>query len=596
MGALLIVAVTFIGYIIAYNTYGRFLARRIFRLNNSAAVPSKTFQDGIDFVPTRKGIIFGHHYTSIAGTGPIVGPAIGIIWGWVPALVWVFVGSIVMGAVHDFGSLVISMRNEGKSINEITGKYISGRARTIFFFIVFLALLIVIAIFGVVIAAIFAMYPGSVFPVWVQIPIAVFLGLAIYRWKGNVLLATAIAVAAMYATVYLGYVLPALKVEALTIGQMTIPSTGIWTLVLLVYVYFASTIPVTVLLQPRDYINAWQLFIAMALLVGGVISATVSTGLEVVAPAYNASPVGAPPMWPFLFITIACGAVSGFHSLVASGTTTKQVRREGDALFVGYGSMLMEGVLAVLVIVAVAAGIGMAYTTSSGEVLTGAAAWTQHYSSWAAAGGLAQKVGAVVAGAANMIATLGIPKEIGVIIMGVFIASFAGTTLDTATRIQRYVISELASDFKIKPLTNRWVATAVAVISAGALAFATGADGKGALKLWPMFGAVNQLLAALALLVITLYLKRRGSWGYLLTLGPCLFMLTMTIWAMLANERNFLAADQKNWVLIAINAVMLLLALGLVLEAIGVFFKPRQAKLAAAKEYVTTTKEKRDDF
>ncbi|HUU93876.1 MAG TPA: carbon starvation CstA family protein, partial [Phycisphaerae bacterium] len=152
MDALILVVVTFVGYLVAYHTYGRFLARRIFRLDDSAEAPSVRLEDGVDYVPTRKGIIFGHHYTSIAGTGPIVGPAIGIIWGWVPAVIWVFVGSIVMGAVHDFGSLVVSLRNDGKSLSEVADRYIGRRARTIFFLVVFLELLIVIAIFGVVIS------------------------------------------------------------------------------------------------------------------------------------------------------------------------------------------------------------------------------------------------------------------------------------------------------------------------------------------------------------------------------------------------------------------------------------------------------------
>ncbi len=576
MSGLWIIVVTFVGYLIAYRTYGRFLARKIFRLDDEAPVPSRLLADGMDYVPTRKGIIFGHHYTSIAGTGPIVGPAIGVIWGWVPALIWVFVGSIVMGAVQDFGVLVISMRNQGKSLSEITARYVNPRARTLFFLIVFLALLIVIAIFGVVIAAVFAMYPASVFPVWCEIPIAVLLGLAVYRWKANLALATVVAVAAMYATVVCGHCLP-LTMPEVALGPVAVPATGAWVFVLLLYAFVASAIPVTALLQPRDYINAWQLFVAMGLLVAGAVGSAITTGLPLVAPAFNASPAGAPPVWPFLFVVVACGAVSGFHSLVASGTTSKQIRREGDALFVGYGSMLMEGALAVLVIVAVAAGIGMAYE-KSGTVFTGAAAWNQHYASWSAAGGLASKIDAVVIGASNMMATLGIPKGIGIVIMGVFIASFAGTTLDTATRIQRYVISELAASFRVRPLGNRWLATAVAVGTAGALAFATGADGKGALKLWPMFGAVNQLLAALALLVVLLYQKRRSAWSYFLTLLPCLFMLLLTTWAMVANEVSFLRAKQPSWPLIVVNALTLLLAIALVVEASVVLFRARRAE------------------
>jgi len=616
--ALLLVVVTFVGYLVAYHTYGRFLARRIFRLDDSVEPPSVRLADGVDYVPTKRGIIFGHHYTSIAGTGPIVGPAIGIIWGWVPAVIWVLVGSIFMGAVHDFGSLVLSMRNEGKSLSEVADRYVGPRARTIFFLVVFLELLIVIAIFGVVIAAIFDRFPGSVVAVWCQIPIAILLGRAVYRWKANVILATAVAVFVMYLTVVAGHWLPVgMPDGALGLG---LSAMAVWIIILLVYAFVASTLPVTTLLQPRDYINAWQLFIAMGLLLVGVIASAFAGGLEIVAPRVNLAPPGAPPIWPFLGVTIACGAISGFHCLVSGGTSSKQVRRETDARFVGYGSMLMESALAVLVIVAVAAGIGMTYEVD-GQVLPmgtlpayqqfvdspaspeGAAApagdapagagdeavspgkafWNRHYASWTAAKGLRKKLAAVVIGSANMLSSIGVPAGIGLIIIGVFIASFAGTTLDTATRIQRYVVAELATDFKVRPLANRYVATAIAVLAAAGLAFGTGASGTGALTLWPMFGAVNQLLAALALLLITIYLRRRGSWGYILTLVPCLFMLVLTVWAMVWKEWEFIEMDvseafpaYQKVALIGLNGLTLLLALALVVECFITIVRPRQ--------------------
>jgi carbon starvation protein len=465
-------------------------------------------------------------------------------------------------------------------MSEITGRYVNKRARTIFFLIAFLELLIVIAIFCWVVSFVFNRYDQAVFPIWMEIPIAFVLGLAVYKWKKNVALSTAVAVFAMYVTVVAGHWLP-FKMPGATLGNFTLPAAGVWTAILLVYAFFASSIPVTTLLQPRDYINAWQLFIAMGLLIAGVAGAAAFGGLELVAPAYNASPAGAPPIWPFLMVVIACGAISGFHSLVASGTTPKQLRTEGDSLFVGYGSMLMEGALAVLVIAAVAGGIGMAYETKAGEMLTGQAAWRSHYASWAGAKGLGAKIDAVVIGSANMIATLGVPRSIAIIVIGVFIASFAGTTLDTATRLQRYVIGELGSELKAPALANRWTATIIAVVTAGALAFATGAGGAGALTLWPMFGAINQLLAALALLVVTLYLKRKHAWGWLLTLIPCLFMLVMTIWAVILNEKNFIATPPgpkfpvyQKWALVVVNALTLVLAVALVVEAFIVFFRP----------------------
>ena len=572
MDALLLMLVCGGGYLVAYHTYGRFLAKKIFKLNRNASVPSVELQDGIDYVPTRKGIIFGHHYTSIAGTGPIVGPAIGIIWGWLPAVLWVFLGCIFMGAVHDFGALVVSMRNEGKSISEIAAKYINSRIRFIFFAIVFLSLLIVIAIFGVVIAAVFTWFPESVLPVWLEIPIAIGLGWAVYKKTANVTLSTIIAVTTMYLTVGLGAYIESVRPGLFALPEFSfLPATGLWIIILLIYAWVASALPVTTLLQPRDYINAWQLFIAMGLLVGGIVLASLGGSLPLVAPAINRSlPADAPPIWPFMFVVIACGAISGFHSLVASGTSSKQVAKEPDSLFVGYGSMLMEGTLAILVIVCVAAGIGMAYKTGEGQILTGFEAWQHHYCSWAGAKGLGAKLAVFVTGAANIMGTLKLPQLVGTAVMGVFVASFAGTTLDTSVRIQRYVISELAGDLRIPYLANRWVATSFAVATAAALAFATGADGKGAMKLWPLFGTANQLLAGLALLVVTLYLKRKGGLKFLVTAVPCLIMLVITNWAMVKNEMIFLANDE--WLLVTIGAGIFALALWVTVEAIIAFF------------------------
>ncbi len=565
MDTLLLMLICGGGYLIAYHTYGRFLARKIFKLDKNAPVPSRELQDGIDYVPARKGIIFGHHYTSIAGTGPIVGPAIGIIWGWLPAIIWVFLGSIFMGAVHDFGALVVSMRNEGKSISEAAAKYINQRVRFIFFAIVFLSLLIVIAIFGVVIAAVFTGFPSAVIPVWLQIPIAMGLGYAVYKKGASVPLATAIAVIGMYLCIAIGSRLP---IELGT--AFGIPATGLWVIILLIYAWVASTLPVTTLLQPRDYINAWQLFIAMGLLVGGTVVASLTGGLPLTAPAVNTElPANTPPIWPFMFVIIACGAISGFHSLVASGTSAKQVAKESDSLFVGYGSMLLESFLAVLVIICVGAGVAMALKLEDGTVLSGKAAWLNYYSSWIGAKGLSDKIAPVVIGAANIMGKLGLSETVGITLMGVFIASFAGTTLDTSVRIQRYVVSELASDLRIPYLANRWTATTFVVLTAAGLAFATGADGTGAMKLWPLFGSSNQLLAALALLVITLYLKRKGGLKFMVTAIPCLIMLVLTSWAMVKNEMIFLAS--KNWLLVGIGAGIFALALWMIAEALIAF-------------------------
>ena len=559
MEALLIMVVVFAGYIIMYHLYGKFIGKKIFNLSAEAKVPSVELEDGLDYVPTKKEVIFGHHFTSIAGTGPIVGPAIAIIWGWVPAIIWIFVGTVVMGAVHDFGALIISMRNRGQSVAEYTAKYVNSRTKFLFFLIVFLELWIVIAIFGLVIAVVFSMFPQSVIPVWLEVPIAIYLGYLVYKKGANVMTASIVAVIVMYATFIIGYYVP-VKMPAIA----GIPPTGVWTIILLIYAFIASTLPVTTLLQPRDFINSHQLVIVLALLILGVLFSAFGGNLHIVAPAVQLTPAKAPPMWPFLFITIACGAISGFHALVSSGTSSKQVRTEEDSLFVGYGSMLMEGTLATLVVIAVAAGIGMGYTPKGGETLMGAAAWTTHYSSWAAAAGLGSKISAFVVGSANMLGSLGIPHGVCIVIMGVFVASFAGTTLDTATRIQRYVIAELFGDIKLDFLTGKYIATFIAVGTALILAFATGAGGKGALKLWPLFGAVNQTLAALVLIIIAVYLKSKGGLKWMISGIPAVFMSVMTIWALIMNQGKF--GTQHNLLLQVVNGVILIIAIWIAIE------------------------------
>ncbi len=556
----------FAGYVIMYWVYGKFLARKIFQLSSALKTPAFELEDGIDYVPTKKQVIFGHHFTSIAGTGPIVGPAIAIIWGWVPAVLWVFLGSIIMGAVHDLGSLVISLRNQGKSISDYTAKYINSRTRFLFFLVVFLELWIVISVFGLVIASIFKMFPSSVIPVWFQIPIALVLGRVIYKRNGNLTLSTVVAVIFMYLSVVLGRYLPIEMPEF-----FGIPSTGIWTILLLGYAYIASILPVTTLLQPRDFVNAYQLVIAMGLIVLGVLVSGFSGQLQFVAPAYQHNPSGAPPLVPFLFITIACGAISGFHSLVSSGTTAKQIRTEEDGLLVGYGGMLTEGALAILVIIAVGAGIGLGHDSIEGGRLFGVAAWNDHYSSWASAGGLGKKVGAFVEGSANMIGTVGIPVEVAVVVMGVFVASFAGTTLDTATRIQRYVITEIFSSARIPILKNMYFTTFLAVASAAILAFASGANGGGALKLWPLFGAVNQTLAALALIIITIYLKLQGGLKWLISGIPAVFMSVVTVWAIILNQIQFL--QDRSILLGAVNMIIFVIVIWIIIEGGARFFE-----------------------
>jgi carbon starvation protein len=472
-----------------------------------------------------------------------------VIWGWIPALIWVFVGSIVMGAVHDFGALVISVRNRGKSIGEVTRTIVSPTSRILFLLVIFFCLAIVISIFAMIIGILFTMYPTAVFPVWMEIPIAVLLGYCIYKRNMNGLVMSIIALVCMYITVIIGTFFP-ISLPGLIAGSPVVT----WLIILLVYAYIASVLPVQTLLQPRDYINSHQLFVALALLFMGLVIAHP----VISAPAIIPAPKGAPPLWPFLFITIACGAISGFHSLVSSGTSSKQLNNEKDARFIGYGSMLLEGALATLVIIACTAGLGDLQ------------AWTIRYTDWAVASGLGAKLSAFVDGASTFLTAIGIPQTLAATLLGVFIVSFAATTLDSATRIQRYIVTELAEDFKITALTNRHLATLFAVICALILAMVK-PDGTGALTLWPLFGASNQLLAGLALLVITVYLyKQKKPIAY--TGIPMVFMIVMTGWSMITNSIHFLKAH--NWLLLTVNAIIIIFVIWMIIEVIRIILHP----------------------
>ncbi len=617
MSTLLVAVGTFVAYLLAYHTYGRWLSRKVFQLDPQRTCPSVELEDGRDYVPTRRSIVFGHHFTSIAGTGPIVGPAIAVFWGWLPALIWVLVGSIFIGAVHDFGALVISLRNRGQTIGDVAARMINPRARILFLVILFLALTVVIGIFGLVIAVIFATYPGSVFPVWIQIPIAVTVGWLVYRRGGSPLVLGVIALLVMYVTIAIGvYVLPI----SLTAAPFHLAASGsglsgaaaygnavvAWTIALLVYCFIASVLPVWTLLQPRDFINSQQLLVALVLLFAGLlITPLLSGGLEFVAPMVNSNPpADAPPIWPFLFITIACGAISGFHCLVSSGTTSKQLRSEGDAQFVGYGSMLLEGGLAVIVILACTAGIGRGIYTvdaasggytalvdSAGVPITGVAAWEEYYGAGTWAGmGLRKKIGGFVEGGANMLGGVGVPITLGIGVMAVLVACFAATTLDTATRLQRYVITELGEAVGLRALRNRYLATTVAVVSGGAIAMISGpaGPGSGGLILWPIFGATNQLLAGLSFIVIAFYLLRHGRPVWFLVL-PLLLMLVLPNWAMVLNLRSWWQADGgPQWVLIAFGGTVMLLQIWMVVEAAVLWRGVRGVLPASLSEQVST--------
>ena len=546
MNAAVLALCTLALFLIGYRFYGRFLARSIFQLAEDEAVPSEEFQDGVDFVPTRKDVLWGHHFTSIAGAAPIVGPAIAVIWGWVPALLWVVVGTVMMGAVHDFSALVISLRHRGSSIGEIAGSVISPRVRALFLLIISFLIWIVLAVFAFIIGTLFVSNPGAIFPINIQIVVAIALGWLIYRRGMPILIPSLVGYALLLASIFYGNAVA----EALPwLAEISVSS---WVWILLIYSFVASVLPVWLLLQPRDYLNAHQLITGLSLLTLGLVVLRP----EVVAPAFNLSPEGAPPVIPFLFITIACGAISGFHGLVSSGTTSKQVGRMTDARAIGYGGMLGEGSLGMLAVLASTAGFA-SY-----------AEWSGHYASWGAASGLSAKLDAFVSGSATFVASLGIPMASARTFIAVMVIAFAATSLDTGARIQRLVIGELAATYGLKPLTNRYAAGALGIGAALLLAL-TQAGGKGGLALWPLFGTTNQLVAGVTLLVVSVWLKRNGR-PFLYTLIPMLLVAAATITAMLGEVYGYFGNFGEQWLLAVIGSLVLVCDIWIVLEGLRV--------------------------
>jgi len=531
-------------FFVSYFFYSKFLADKIFKLDSNIVTPAHEFEDGIDYVPTNKHVLFGHHFTSVAGAAPIVGPAIAVIWGWLPAVLWVVFGTIFIGAVHDFGCLVLSAKNKGHSIGDLTGIIIGKRARALFLTIIFFLTWIVIAVFAYIIATLFSQFPTTVLPVNIEIIVAVVIGVVIYRAKYGILIPSIIALLVLYGFIYLGMYVP-MSLPSFIGGQIES-----WVVLLVVYAFIASVLPVWILLQPRDFINSHQLFVGLGIMYLGLFIAHP----PMVAPAINLEVEGGLPWFPFLFITIACGAISGFHGLVGSGTTSKQLNNIKDARMIGFGSMLGEGSLGLMAIIASTAGFATL------------AAWKSHYASWSAAGSLDAKMGAFVNGGAYFTKEgLHLPEVFGTTLIAVIVISFAATTLDTSTRIQRYITSELGEIYNIKILTNRFVAAAIAAFTPLILIF--GGEGLSWKRLWPIFGATNQLLAGLSLLVLTVYLYRKGR-NILFTLIPLIFLIIMTSTAMVMSLKEFIKS--RNWVLTILSMLLLAFSAWIILEAINV--------------------------
>lgn len=553
MQSVMIVVLGLAGMAFGWFVYSRFIAHTIYQLDPDFVTPAHELNDGVDFVPTHKVVLWGHHFTSVAGAAPIVGPAIAVYWGWVPAVLWVTIGTIFFAGVHDFGAIWASVRNKGKSIGALSEDVVGTRTRALFMIVIFLVLLMVNAVFGVVIAGLFVGTPSAVFPAWSAIAVALIVGQLIHR-KFNLTVLSVLGVAALYASVYIGSVLPiALPVEILGLG-----ANGSWIVLLFVYAAIASTLPVWMLLQPRDFINGMQLFVGLFLMYGAVLLSLP----DISAPAFNGLvPLESPSMMPLLFVTIACGAVSGFHGIVSSGTTSKQIDKETDARFVGYLGAVGEGSLALITIVAVSS-VALAATPEL---------WHEIYNQYGTAG-----AATFVQGGAQLIQNgWGVPLDVSTTLLATMVVLFAGTTMDTGVRLQRYIIQEWGAIYGIPLLSNGMVATLIAVVCCLLLAFgAGGASGSGGLTIWPLFGSTNQILAGLTLLVVSVMLIKLGRPARY-TLIPMGFVLLTSSWAALLKLIEWYQAG--NWLLVAIDLVVLLSSLMVTLESASVIARYRRA-------------------
>tara|TARA_B100000586_G_scaffold37425_1_gene24017 strand:+ start:43 stop:1719 length:1677 start_codon:yes stop_codon:yes gene_type:complete len=554
MQSLMIVVLGLAGMTLGWFFYSKFIATKIYQLDPNFVTPAHEFNDGVDYHPTNKYVLWGHHFTSVAGAAPIVGPAIAVYWGWVPAVLWVTIGTVFFAGVHDFGALWASARHQGKSIGSLSEAVIGKRTRSLFMVVIFLVLLMVNAVFGVVIAGAFVNTPNAVFPAWSAIVVALIIGQLIHR-NYNLMLLSIVGVFALYGSIYVGSVVP-LELPA---GILGLSANGNWILILFIYAAIASMLPVWVLLQPRDFINGMQLFVGLILLYGAVVLSLP----DISAPAFNHQVgVDAPSLIPLLFVTIACGAVSGFHGIVSSGTSSKQLNKETDARFVGYMASIGEGSLALITIVAVS-GVALAATP---EI------WHQIYEKYGTAG-----AATFIQGGAQMITNgWGLPVGISTTLLATMVVLFAGTTMDSGVRLQRYIIQEWGDIYGIDLFKKGVIATLIAVFCCLLLAFgAGGASGSGGLEIWPLFGSTNQILAGMTLLVISVKLIKMGRPARY-TLLPMIFVLITSCWAAILKLIEFWLA--ANWLLVTIDIVVLVTSFMVILEAASVVGQFRREK------------------
>jgi carbon starvation protein len=512
--------------ILGYLFYGKFL-KNFFNLDNSRRTPAHTMRDGIDYVPAHPAVVFGHHFASIAGAGPIVGPILAAsIWGWFPAYLWILIGSIFFGGVHDYSALVASLRHKGRSIGELISQYINLRAKRVFLIFTWLALVLVIAVFLELAAITMSNDPSVALSAVSFIVIAVLFGFSNYRLSIPLKFLTVLSLSLMLLVVIF-------STQSQWVMHNFSFSVSTWRLILIFYILLASVLPVWILLQPRDYLSSWLLYGSLFV---GIFGMFMSYDHPVKLDAFKGVFPGAHPVWPLLFITVACAAISGFHSLVASGTTSKQIDKETDALVVGYGGMLTEGLLGMIALGTVMLAGGIVIKNGKPDALA-----------------------TFGVGIGQFFHFFGIPYDVGKTFGLLALNSFILTSLDTATRLARYQLEEIA-DFKL----NRYVATVAGVFLALVLVFWKTGKVPVWKIIWPIFGSTNQLVAALALLTVAVWVKKGLNKGAKIFLYPMGFMMITTLTALLILAFQKLTVSP---VLSAIAVALIALSLYLINEA-----------------------------
>lgn len=510
----MLVAVVFVAvasFVLAYIVYGRFLERH-YEVDDMRPTPSHTDYDGVDRVPASKAVLLGHHFSSIAGAAPVIGPVIAAVaFGWLPVLLWVVVGAIFIGGVHDFSALMASVRHKARSIAEVAKEYMSPLVYRLLLAFIWLSLVYVLTVFTDLTATTFVKDGGVATSSLLFILLAVGFGVFVYQLKVPVLWSSLIFVPLVFVAVWVGQKIP-IRPEAVPTFIAASPGKT-WAMVLIVYCLLASTTPVRILLQPRDYLSSFLLY---ASILGGFFGILLG-GFGIRYPALKAWSVPSlGPLFPFLFITVACGACSGFHSIVASGTSSKQLNKESDARTIGYGAMLIEGLVAVIALTTV-------IMLQRDDQLAG-------------------KDPLVIygTGMSRFLSVFHIPEKLGFSFGLLALSTFILTTLDTATRLGRYVFEEF---FGLQGARARYLSTIATLVLPTIFVLITLRDPQGnpipAWKaIWPVFGATNQLLAGLVLLVVAVWLKKTGKKaGFVL--APMVFMNFVTIWALVLLLKKY---------------------------------------------------------